>query len=217
MSTDPGVRPERGEDTPLAGDPNDRIIQGHKYDGIREYDNPMPGWWVYLFWGTIGFSLFYVLGLHAFNFIDSYQEDLAESTEMLESVRASYAEANPTFTVDEATLAQFVGDPAAAKNGSDPYTTYCAACHGAQGQGLIGPNLTDEYWVHGGSNVDIYNVLTNGVVEKGMPAWDNAITPEGRAELIAYIRSLEGTDPPGAKAPEGELYQAATGDSTATG
>lgn len=203
MATDP----KPPSDPTLAPDAPDNIIPGHAYDGIREYDNPMPGWWTNLFWVTIVFSVIYLLGVHVFDFIDTYEEDLAQSMSELEAVRAAYAEANPSVEMDAAALAAFVGDPAEAKNGSEPYMTFCAACHGDQGQGLIGPNLTDAYWMHGGTDTDLYHIITAGVPDKGMPPWESTLSAEARAQLVAYIRSLAGTNPPGAKEPQGDLVE----------
>jgi cytochrome c oxidase cbb3-type subunit 3 len=142
--------------TPNAGgdDRRDVPIAGHNYDGIREYDNPMPGWWVWLFWASVAVAPFYALGVHVFGYFDTYEEDLAEGQAALMDVRHAYAEANPTFQVDEETLASFVENPAMAEAGAAHYAAQCAACHGPQGQGLIGPNMTDDYWLHGGTNVD---------------------------------------------------------------
>ncbi len=84
---------------------------------------------------------------------------------------------------------------------------YCMPCHGDQGQGLIGPNLTDAYWLHGNTDVDLFNVITRGVVEKGMTAWESTLSAEQRAQLVSFIRSLAGTTPPGAKEPQGTLYE----------
>lgn len=200
------------KDTPdaldaLADDTNDRLIKGHKYDGIQEYDNPMPGWWLWLFWGTILFSVVYVLGIHVFDFVDTYEDDLAESLADLNEIRHAYAEANPTLQIDEATLAKMVGNPDMMAAGAEHYAAQCAACHGDQGQGLIGPNLTDAYWIHGATNMDIYRVLTEGVITQGMPAWDGVYSPEERAELVAFVQSLVGTNPPAAKEPQGELAE----------
>ncbi|NBC17615.1 MAG: c-type cytochrome [Bacteroidetes bacterium] len=199
--------PTPSEQTPSSGGYQDQVIKGHKYDGIREYDNPMPGWWVAIFWGSVIFAGIYVLGVHVFDFIDTYEEDLAESLEQLETVRTAYAEANPTFEADPATLAEFVGEEQAIEAGAQTYAAVCASCHGAEGGGSIGPNLTDNYWVHGNTNMDMFNVITDGVAAKGMPPWDSALSPEERAQLVAFIQSLEGTDPPNAKEPQGELYE----------
>ncbi len=191
----------------LTGDTRDQVITGHKYDGIREYDNPMPGWWLWLFWGTIFFSVVYVLGIHVFGFVDTYEEDLAENMEELQQIRHAYAEANPTFEADEEALAGFVGNPSMIEAGARHYAAQCATCHGDQGQGLIGPNLTDPYWIHGGSSVDVFNMISEGVPAKGMPPWQGVFSAEERAELVAFVRSLEGTNPPNAKEPQGELVE----------
>lgn len=207
MSTPEHTRPpqEQPDDQSLLyGATQDRVIKGHKYDGIKEYDNPMPGWWVWLFIGSIAFAGFYYLGIGVFGFIDTYEEDLAESQHELQLIREAYAAANPVFEADEATLARYVGDPSMIQAGAAIYEAVCAACHGDQGQGLIGPNLVDNYWMHGGTNEDIFEILTVGVPAQGMPAWDATHTPEQRAQLVAFIRSLEGTNPPNAREPQGE-------------
>ena len=185
----------------------DAIIEGHRYDGIREYDNPMPGWWVWIFILCVVFAFVYVLGLHVFDFIDDYQDDLAQGIESLELQRAAFASSGGGFEPSAEALAAFVGDAEAESAGAQIYATSCAACHGNEGQGLIGPNLTDEYWIHGGTPEALYQVIATGVADKGMPPWDGAIAPEDRARVVAFIVSLAGTEPPNAKGPEGELGQ----------
>jgi cytochrome c oxidase cbb3-type subunit 3 len=183
------------------------IIPGHEYDGIQEYDNPMPGWWSWLFILTFIFGVVYILGIHVFDFIPTYEDDLAAAQEELTAIRAAYAEENPVEVYDEAKITEYVGDASHIAAGSEQFMTYCLPCHGDQGQGLIGPNLTDNYWIHGNDNEDLYNVITNGVVEKGMAPWANVLSPEQRAQVVAFIRSLAGTNPPGAKDPQGDLYE----------
>lgn len=185
-------------------DQQDQIIQGHSYDGIMEYDNPMPAWWVWIFIGSVAFSIVYVLGIHTFGFINTYEEDLNNSLEDLATIRANYEAAQPAFIVDEETIGAYVGNAEKIAAGAVNYATVCAACHGDVGQGLIGPNLTDEYWIKGNTNTAIYTIISQGSLEKGMPPWEGAFSPEQRAELVAFVRSLYGTNPPGAKAPEGE-------------
>ncbi len=194
-------------DTAPGGDTQDQIISGHRYDGIQEYDNPMPGWWLWLLWGTVIFSVIYILGIYVFDFVNTYEDDLAEGMEELNARRAAFAETQPTFDVSEASLAVYVEDPAKVEAGAVTYAATCAACHGAEGQGLIGPNLTDAYFIHGNTNVNVFNVITNGVIEKGMAPWEAVYTAEQRAELVAFVQSLQGTNPADAKAPEGELIE----------
>lgn len=185
----------------------DTLIRGHKYDGIREYDNPMPGWWVALFWACIVFSVIYVLGIYAFGFVDTYEEDLAQHLEALDVQRTTYAETHTTFEATPTALRRYVNDPSMAQAGAAHYTTFCVACHGAEGQGGIGPNLTDPYWLHGGENLDLYNAITNGFPQQGMAPWASQLTPEARAQVVAFIRSLAGTNPPDAKPPQGVLVE----------
>ena len=184
----------------------DRVIQGHHYDGIREYDNPMPGWWVWLFWLTVVFGILYVPAVHFFDILDTYEEDLAEGLEELAALRAAYEEANPTVVLDEAALMAYTEDPDAVLEGQSIYDRNCMPCHGAAGEGGIGPNLTDAYWIHGNELTDIFEVVTNGVIEKGMTPWGGILDAEQRAKVTAFVHSLVGTDPPNAKAPQGELY-----------
>lgn len=183
----------------------DVVIQGHNYDGIREYDNPMPGWWLWILWASIIWSPFYILGLHFSDVIPSYEEALASGQAEIAEIREAYAAENPTFEATPEALAAFVGDETQIEEGAALFAANCAACHGASGEGLIGPNLTDAYWIHGASDVDLYNVITNGVIEKGMAPWGSVLTPDARAQLVAFVRTLEGTEPANAKAPEGEL------------
>jgi len=98
-------------------------------------------------------------------------------------------------------------DPAKVKAGRELFQVRCIACHGAAGQGIIGPNLTDEYWLHGGKLAEITHTITNGVPDKGMPPWGPVMSSEQIHFVVAYIRSIRGTNPAGAKAPQGELYK----------
>ena len=181
-------------------------IQGHQYDGIEEYDNPMPGWWIWIFILSCVFAVLYVIGINT-GYVNTYTDDLDENLANLEQIRAEYAAAQPAFVVDEATLSGFISDPEKVAAGKVNFDAQCAACHGPQGQGLIGPNLTDQYWVLGGQSTDIYTVISKGSLQKGMPPWEGMYTEEQRAELVAYVLSLEGTDPPNPKDPEGELVE----------
>lgn len=186
---------------------DDPLIQGHSYDGIEEYDNPMPGWWVWLFWICIAFAPVYVLGMHVFDFFPTYEERLEAEQAELAVIRSEWEAQNPTFEVSNAAIEAFVGEDDAIASGKQLYSANCAACHGQNGEGLIGPNLTDAYWIHGNQNVDMYNVITNGVLDKGMTPWGNILAPEERSQLVAYIRSIEGSEPEGAKEPQGTLYE----------
>jgi cytochrome c oxidase cbb3-type subunit 3 len=203
----PAPDPAHADVAPDAGLDESLLMQGHKYDGIQEYDNPMPGWWTGIFLITILFTPVYILGVHTFDFINDYGDDLAASQADLEQIREAYAaEHGPTIETDAASLAGYAEDPVMVAAGTEVYTTTCASCHGDAGQGLIGPNLTDEFWINGGGAENVYTVINEGVVAKGMPAWGAVLNEEKMAQAMAYVLSLEGTNPPGAKAAEGEPY-----------
>ena len=183
----------------------DRVIQGHTYDGIREYDNPMPGWWVALFWAGIVFAPIYLLGVHVFDYIDDYEDDFAESGERLEEVRELYASTGPAFKTDEGALREYATDAAFAEAGAANFAAICAACHGQAGEGTIGPNLTDEYWLHGSSPSEVWVSIAEGFPQQGMPPMQDQLGEEERAQVMAYVYSLVGTAPPNPKAPQGDL------------
>ena len=186
------------------GGNDDQVIQGHKYDGIREYDNPMPGWWVWLFVLCVLFAPAYVLGMYVFDWIPTYEENLAASQADLTDTRMAYAEANPGFQTDARALDGYLGDATLIAAGQGLFMANCAACHGQQGEGLIGPNLTDTYAIHGGEPDAIFRVITEGVIEKGMTPRGALLPDEERAGVMAYVKSIEGTNVPGGKAPEGD-------------
>lgn len=180
------------------------VIQGHQYDGIQEYDNPMPGWWTAMFWATGIFAIIYLIGLKV-DWIDTYEEDLDESLMELAAIRADFESDNPTVDVDSTMLAAAAADPARVEAGKTLFAGQCAVCHAADGGGLIGPNLTDQYWLHGGSDMDIFEIIRVGVPEKGMAPWESIYTEDERVDLTAFIRSLENTTPANPKEPQGEL------------
>jgi cytochrome c oxidase cbb3-type subunit 3 len=148
----------------------------------------------------------YILGAHVFDFIPSYEEDLAASQEELSALRGAFESVNQPFEVTAETMAAYIGVQDQIDAGAATYATSCMMCHGDKGQGLIGPNLTDQYWIHGGTDADLFNVITSGVPVKGMTPWGNILSQEQRAQVVSYIRSLEGSNPSGGKGPEGELF-----------
>ncbi len=186
----------------------DAILREHMYDGIQEYDNPMPGWWLWIFWATVIFAPIYILGVHVFDFIPSYEDDLAAGQAEIQSIREAYESTTQPFEITPETMAAYIGVQEHIDAGAAIFSANCLMCHGDKGQGLIGPNLTDNYWIHGNEDANLFNVITNGVPEKGMTAWANILSPEQRAQVIAFIRTLAGTNPPGGRDPEGELYEA---------
>lgn len=184
-----------------SNDPNDRLME-HEYDGIREYDNPMPRWWLLTFAGTIVFSVVYYFNVgpvgNGKGRIADYEDDMK-----------AFAAAHPAPAADASPekLLALVADPAAVSAGKDVFTKNCIACHAADGGGAIGPNLTDNYWIHGGTIADVYKTVTNGVLEKGMPPWGKVLKPEDVERVVAYVTTLHGTTPAKPKEPQGTLVQ----------
>ena len=179
----------------------------HSYDGIQEYDNPLPRWWVWIFWATIVFSVVYYFdrtGRIAGNGrIREYEAELAAAAARWPA---------PSGPVDAATLEALIGNRERIAAGAQVFTTYCVACHGADGGGMIGPNLADEYWVHGGTITDINRTISEGVLEKGMPPWSKVLPPDQLTAVTVYVYSLFGTNPAQPKAPEGTKVERGAGE-----
>ncbi|QJR37022.1 cbb3-type cytochrome c oxidase N-terminal domain-containing protein [Gemmatimonas groenlandica] len=176
---------------------NDRLIE-HSYDGIQEYDNPMPRWWLLTFAGTIIFSVIYVFNIgpvgNGKGRIADYEDDVK---------KFAAAHPAPTGEISGDKLLAMVKDKDALHEGEEEFKKYCASCHRMDAGGLIGPNLTDNAWIHGGRITDIYKTVTNGVLEKGMPAWGTMLKPEQVEQVVAYVASLQGSNPANPKAPQG--------------
>lgn len=202
-------------------DARDELLE-HEYDGIREYDNPLPRWWVWLFYGTIVFAAiyfpYYVSGwgptmdetyLQELAQVEQSQQALAAATATVSSGQGSGGGATGGSSSTNAAppaMASLAGDPAAIEAGQGTFAGSCLPCHGDKGQGIIGPNLTDNHWIHGNTYADLVNVISNGVPDKGMLAWKAMFNPRKINELAAYVLSLKGSNPPNPKAPEGQLY-----------
>jgi cytochrome c oxidase cbb3-type subunit 3 len=183
----------------MAENEKDRLID-HNYDGIQEYDNPMPRWWVITFWATIIFSILYALNVpgigNGAGRIADYQADIARAN-------AQRLAAEPAGGPSPEALAALAADPAVIAGGREVFVTYCAACHRADGGGQIGPNLTDDAWIHGGTLPEIRATIHDGVLAKGMPEWGKLLKPAQVDAATAYVHSLIGSRPANPKAPEG--------------
>ena len=183
----------------------DELLE-HSYDGIQEYDNDLPRWWTALFILTVVYGLFYVVYYHLGPGLFAEQQ-LAVDMKALEKVRAQQVASSPEKSFGEDQLLALVENDQVLELGGKVFQQKCAACHGMQGQGLVGPNLTDAYWVHGGSMRDVLDIVVKGVPEKGMLAWKGVISDEEIRAVVAYIKSIQGTNPPNPKKPEGELVE----------
>lgn len=183
-------------------DYEDKVL--HDVDGIEEYDNPMPGWLMAIFWGAILFSILY-MGFYALAFGENtmVSEYRGETVAELAAVQA-YFDANPLVPPTASDILAGAANPEVLALGRQRFTRTCAACHGERAQGLIGPNLTDSHWLHGGQVTQIFQTVAKGVPAKGMPPWGRALSPEELSALVSYIRSLQGSAPADGRPPEGE-------------
>lgn len=178
-------------------------LRPSSYDGIQEYDNDLPRWWVWLFYATGVYGVICLIG--AFGYGVTIPPVPYEPAGVIVAA-APVANGAATVADDESVLKARLSDPAALSKGKEVFVSRCAPCHGPAGGGLIGPNLTDDNWIHGGSLREIQAVIENGVVEKGMLAWKAMLPKDDILNVVVYIRSLHGSNPPGGKAPEGALY-----------
>lgn len=192
-----------GEMKPVAAEKD--IQLDHTYDGIRELDNFMPPWLKYVFYLTILFAVVYfvnysVLGIGKTQ-IEEYEQELA-----IAAIEAEERQFLAVSTIDE-TNVQFDASGPAIKAGMTLYEKNCVACHAIDGGGGVGPNLTDDYWIHGGSIEDIFRIVKYGVIEKGMIPWQDQLSPEEMQQVSSYVLTLVGSTPANPKAPQGDLYE----------
>jgi len=180
----------------------------HNYDGIKELDNDLPPWWIYLFYATIIFGVVYLIRFQLLgedNQIQELNKEMAAAKIQVEEYKKT---APDMLTVDQVTVLTDASDIAA---GKVIFDNNCVACHRADGGGGIGPNLTDQYWILGGDIKDIFHTIMEGGRDgKGMVAWKAQIKPSDIQKVASYILTLQGTNPADAKAPEGDLYVAET-------
>ncbi len=177
-------------------DPKDKVV--HVYDDIQEEDNHLPNWWLFILYATMVFAFGYWFVFHTAklrpNPPEVYQAEVAALIE-------ARAKANPTSPEAMLVIAR---DPVKLEEAKQVWMTVCAACHGQKGEGLIGPNLTDRYWIYGNQPADILKAAMDGFPAKGMPAWGQILGPAKAVQGAAYGWSLRNTEVPG-KAPQGEL------------
>ncbi|HSP87420.1 MAG TPA: cbb3-type cytochrome c oxidase N-terminal domain-containing protein [Ignavibacteriaceae bacterium] len=179
------------------------ILLDHDYDGIKELDNRIPPWFNYLFLVTILFAVYYMIDYHILGTgllpKQEYEEEIriaAVEREQLINSGAFLNENSVTLLSDETSLL----------SGKDIFKKNCIPCHGENGQGTVGPNLTDEYWIHGSGIRNVFTTIKYGVQAKGMVSWQGTLNPTQIQEVASYIVSLQGTNPPNAKQPEGTKF-----------
>jgi len=170
------------------------VIRPYVVDGIQEYDNPMPGWWISLFWATIIFGVGYLVYFHGLSGNTLEHEFAAD----MKAAQTTASQPSSGGGQAGGSLSDQVKDPTNIAEGKKVYDTNCIPCHGPAGEGIVGPNLTDNHWIHGGSPENVLAVIANGVVEKGMLAWKRCWAMQSYAGY-RFVLSLKGTNPPTAK------------------
>lgn len=177
----------------------DAVIVDHEYDGIQEFNNPAPFWWQLFFYLSIAFGIGYFMYYEVLGGPTSSQE-LARQMEVIQQAQKKSAGEGPGET-DFVAAGQ---SPERLANGQQAFIGKCASCHANDGGGLIGPNLTDDFWIHGkGDLAGIYQVVKEGVLDKGMPPWAAILTRDEMIDVVAYVKSLRGKPVAKAKAPDG--------------
>jgi len=180
------------------------IDTGHSYDGIHELDNVTPPWFKVAFIASIIFAFGYLYRYHVAKSAPMQAQEYAIEVAEAKLQQEEYLK-NQKDNVDENTVVMLDND--GVSSGAALYKTNCVACHGAQGQGGVGPNLTDDYWLHGGGIKDIFKTVKYGWQEKGMKSWKDDFSPVQMAQLSSFVKSLKGTKPPTPKEPQGDLYK----------
>ena len=177
---------------------DDPLLMDHEADGIRELDNKLPRWWVYLFYGTTVFAAVYLLYYHVLGRGDlmaaQYDKEMKVGNELKARAMQKFESGIETLEPSK--------DPVVVASGKQTFLRLCAPCHRADGGGLVGPNLTDDYWIHGSNFTDNVRTIWNGVPEKGMITWKNYLKPSEVYEVASFIYTLRGTHPPNPKPPE---------------
>ena len=175
-------------------------VMPHTYDGIQEFDNRLPNWWLWLMWGSMVFALFYWIVFHTLELRvlprEQFEGVMAEAEE-IQLAKMLEAGIDNDFFVAMSENAEKVAE------GREIFVKHCVACHLDQGQGSVGPNLTDANWVHGCEPMAMWKIVTDGVAAKGMPAWQNQLGPNRVMAAVSYIMTIQDTNVEG-KAPEGE-------------
>ncbi len=194
----------------------EEVEMDHEYDGIRELDNNLPPWWLWGFYFTIVFGVVYLINFHISGTGDLQIAEYEQEMEAAELAKKEFL-ATQENAIDENNL-ELLTDASALAAGESTFKLYCAPCHGESGgsnPGGVGPNLTDDYWIHGGGIADVFKTIKYGVPEKGMVSWQAQLSPNKMLQVASYIKSIRGTNPENAKEPQGELWEEAVPEAPA--
>ena len=184
-----------------------KVLEEHSYDGIVELDNFMPPWLQYVFFLSIGFGIVYFINFSVLGWGQTQMEEYEHELVLAEAV-AEERKLTEVATIDETNVA-FDKTEEALNAGESIFSNNCVACHASDGGGGVGPNLTDEYWLHGGSIADVFKVVKYGVPEKGMIPWQDQLSPVQIQQVSSYILTMTGNTPLNPKEPQGEKYEPA--------
>lgn len=179
------------------------VIASHDYDGIQELDNHLPPWWKNLFYVTVGFSIVYVVMYHLMDLWPSQLNEYKTELAVAQVEKAEY-EKTQINSINEQSV-KFLTDAATLDEGKSLFVSKCTACHAVDGGGGVGPNLTDNYWLHGNGIADIFRTIKEGVPGKGMVAWQTSFNPKQMQAIASYVKKLEGSKPAAPKEPQGTL------------
>jgi cytochrome c oxidase cbb3-type subunit 3 len=180
------------------------VMLDHNYDGIRELDNQLPPWWKWGFYITIVFAVVYLAYYHMASDGNIMQNEYIAEIKAAEHQKAEQMKLASENITEVNVVA--LNDAQHLSEGKLIYDNFCMPCHGVAGQGTVGPNLTDEFWIHGGGIKNVFKTINYGVPAKGMIAWKAQLPPKKIQEVASYILSMKGTNPPGAKEPQGEIW-----------
>ena len=185
----------------MAGNDKD-VVRDHEYDGIKEYDNPTPGWWIFIFFATFVFSIWYFLYYHASTMSTSVAQGFENDvTEDLKKRFSTIGDLKP----DEPTMLKYMANAEWKSVGASVFKANCVSCHGPDAAGQVGPNLTDDNWKNVLKLADIPQVIMNGAGAGAMPAWKTRLHPNEVVLVAAYVASLRGKNLPGPRGPEGAV------------
>jgi cytochrome c oxidase cbb3-type subunit III len=181
----------------------EQLMTDHNYDGIMELDNPPPAWFQFLFYFTIAFAVIYMINYHVLSkqnsSLDEYMQEMSAANLQREELVKSGALINENNVVA-------LTDPADLDKGKEIFTANCVSCHNVDGGGGVGPNLTDDNWIHGGGIVNVFKTVKYGVPSKGMITWQTQLNPKQIQQVSSYVLTFKGTKPAAPKAPEGPVW-----------
>ena len=193
----------------MSDDTRDPLLFHHDYDGIQEQDNPAPRWLTRTFIGCIVFAAGYFTYFHVLGRGQTNEERFATAWASYDADRKA-AQASEVIVADEPMMSNAAHDPDTLARGRAIFTERCTGCHTDNGRGLVGPNLTDDFQIHGHTRVDIFDTVNHGVADKGMPAWGEVLPQHDVLAVASYVTTLRGTNVPGGKAPQGDKVGAFT-------